>query len=66
MQHFQADIIRDKLAKIDQFSKIILDKTNEYCRNEDSGVSAMAQSANREAFCIKTLVNQISGLISRD
>lgn len=63
MQEFHIDIIREKLGKIHLFSQNIMDNSYPMCKNENGELRDLAQSANKEAYLIKVLTEQISGML---
>lgn len=63
MQPFHVDIIREKLGKIHLLSQNIMDNSYPECKNENSGLCTLAQSANKDSYHIKLLTEQISGML---
>lgn len=65
MNEYIQEIIKEKIAKVHGLSDIILKNSYPLCKNEDLGVLTSGQTINREAYQIKCLMEQISGLLKK-
>lgn len=61
--NYQEDLIKEKIGQIHEFCNKIMQNTYPYCRTGEVEIRLLAQQTNSEAYSIKCLVNQISGLL---
>ena len=62
-ESYRKTLIVEKMGKIHEFSDKIMKETFEYCEDLRPEVEKLAQNINKDAYCIKTLIEQISGLL---
>lgn len=63
MTDYIQGIIKEKIAKVHDLSDIILKNSYPLCKNEDLEILTSGQMINKEAYQIKCLMEQISGLL---
>ena len=62
-EDYKTALIQEKISKIHGFCDKIMKETFHYCEDDRPEVEKLAQDNNKNAYCIKTLAEQVSGLL---
>lgn len=62
MDYYQK-IVFDKINKIHEFSDNILKNSYPLCENEDAAICSLSSVINNQAYAIKCLTEELSGIL---
>ena len=63
MNDFYQNLIFERINKINELSQEILKNSFNYCKDNATGTAYLAHSVNSNAYAIKCITQELSGLL---